>query len=289
MLGRCRDLLYGGSVLVAAVQTATTLDVEENRRLVEKLIGEAADAGATLVLFPEATMCTFGDASVDLAAVAEPLDGPFVDVLSGCARRHDVTVVAGMFERADTRADAGRVHNTTVAVGPAGLTAAYRKVHLFDALGARESARVAPGDPAEAPVVFGVDGLRAGILTCYDLRFPESARTLVDQGAELLLVPAHWYGGPGKAEVWEVLVAARAIESTAYVVAAGKPAPECVGTSMVVDPAGRVLTRLGRRGEGTATAEVSAARVAEVRSTLPVLEHRRFGVHPLLATPNPAV
>ena len=263
-------------MLVAAVQMATTLDVEENRRLVEKRIGEAAGTGAKLVVFPEATMCTFGDASVDLGRFAEALDGPFVETLKSAARRNEVTVVAGMFERAGDP----RAYNTTVAVGPDGLIGAYRKVHLFDALGARESARIAPGDPASAPVVFTLDGLTAGILTCYDLRFPEMARALVDRGADVVVMGAHWYAGPGKADVWQVLVRARAIESTAYVVAAGKPEPECVGTAMVVDPVGAVLAVLPGDADDVAVADLSAERVAEVRAALPVLEHRRFTVIP---------
>lgn len=265
-------------VRVAAVQVATTLDVEENRRLVADRIGAAAGAGAELVVFPEATMCTFGDAAVDLAGVAEPLDGPFVGALLAAAARHGVTVVAGMFEAGPTPT---RPFNTVVVAGPAGeLLGSYRKLHLFDALGAKESARLDAGDPGSGIVVFDAGEMVAGVMTCYDLRFPEMARALVDRGATLLVLPAHWYAGPGKAEVWETLVRARAIESTAYVVAAGKPEPEGVGRSMVVDPLGVVLAALGADDDGVALAEVTASRAAEVRSVLPVLEHRRFDVVP---------
>ena len=247
---------------VAAVQTATSLDPVENRRLVLDRVGAAAGDGAALVVFPEGTMCTFGPGSFDLSQVAEDLDGPFVDAVCSAAARHGVVVVAGMFERSS---EPGRVHNTVVAVGPDGLLGAYRKVHLFDALGAKESLRVVPGDPGDL-LVFPAGDLVVGVMTCYDLCFPE-----------LLVLPTHWYAGPGKAEVFDVLVRASAIESTAYMVAAGKPGPECVGRSTVVDPAGQVLDLLG---DGTAVAELSAARVAEVRAALPVLEHRRFGVRP---------
>jgi predicted amidohydrolase len=140
---------------------------------------------------------------------------------------------------------------------------------------------VAPGDPASSPPVFTVGEMTAGIITCYDLRFPELARVLVDRGATLLCVPAHWYNGPGKAEVWSTLVRARAIEETAYVVAAGKPEDECVGRSTVVDPMGAVLVALGGKEDGElAVADVAAQRVAEARRVLPVLEHRRFAVVP---------
>lgn len=272
---------------VAAVQVAVGLDPGENRRLVTHRLDEAAGAGATLVVFPEATMAAFGPASFDLSSVAEGLDGPFVTALSDGAARHGVTVVAGMFERAGegsaggTAAGGGRVYNTVVVVGPDGMRGAYRKVHLFDALGAMESDRVVAGDPVRGIVTATIgEGIVLGVMTCYDLRFPESARALVDRGATLLALPAHWYNGPGKAEVWETLVRARAIESTAYVVAAGKPEDEAVGRSMIVDPLGEVLVELGGKDDDIAYADVSSSRVSAVRSMLPVLEHRRFGVTP---------
>lgn len=241
-------------------------------------VGAAARGGAELAVFPEATMVTFGDASFDLSSVAEPLDGPFVTAVAGEAARHGVTVVAGMFERGPRP---GRAFNTVVVVGPGGLLAAYRKLHLFDALGARESDRVAAGDPTGGTVTVPLaEGLVLGVMTCYDLRFPESARALVDRGATVLALPAHWYNGPGKAEVWATLVRARAIESTAYVVAAGKPEDEAVGRSMVVDPLGEVLVELGGKEEDIAFADISPARVSAVRTMLPVLEHRRFGIVP---------
>ncbi len=297
---------------VAAVQVATGSDPEENRRLVSDRLGAAAHDGAALVVFPEATMATFGGPTFDLSSVAEPLDGPFVTTLAEEAARHGVVVVAGMFERGPgdgTNADAGvgadagagaeagvgagprsgrstsrsfdRAFNTVVVVGPGGLLAAYRKLHLFDALGARESDRMAAGDPASGIVTVPLDGgLVLGVMTCYDLRFPEVARALVDRGATVIALPAHWYNGPGKAEVWETLVRARAIESTAYVVAAAKPEDEAVGRSMVVDPLGEILVELGGKEEDNAYADISTARVSATRTMLPVLEHRRFDIVP---------
>lgn len=262
---------------VAAVQFATGLDPAENRRLATERIAAAADAGAELLVLPEATMCSFGDPAFDLASVAEPLDGPFVGAIRAAAGRHHVTVVAGMFERS---AEPHRAYNTAVAVGPDGVLASYRKIHLFDALGGAESERLVPGDPEKDVVTFPLGGWQVGLMICYDLRFPELARALCDAGATLVCLPAHWYPGPGKAEVWETLVAARAIENTAYVVAAGKPMPDAVGRSRVVDPGGAVLAALGGAEEGSAVADLSPARLAEVRTVLPLLEHRRFRVEP---------
>jgi predicted amidohydrolase len=273
---------YREHVRVAAVQVATGFDPEENRRLVADRLDAAAHDGATVVVFPEATMVTFGDAAFDLSSVAETLDGPFVSLLAERAGRHGITVVAGMFERTtEPEADGHvrRVFNSVVVVGPAGLLGAYRKLHLFDALGARESDKVRPGDPSGGLVVVPLsEGLVLGVMTCYDLRFPEMARALVDRGATVIALPAHWYNGPGKAEVWTTLVRARAIESTAYVVAAGKPEDEAVGHSMIVDPLGVVLSELGGKEEEAAIADISSARVTAVRTMLPVLDHRRFDV-----------
>jgi predicted amidohydrolase len=204
-----------------------------------------------------------------------------VTSLCAAARELRVTVVAGMFEPSGA---AGRVFNTVVVVGPFGLLGAYRKFHLFDALGWRESDRFVAGDPQlDETVTFtagAAEELTVGVMNCYDLRFPEMARQLVDRGASVLLEPANWIAGPGKGDVFETLVRARAIESTAYVVAAAKPAPECAGRSMIVDPAGVVLARLGEDEEGIVAADLALERVEEVRAVLPVLENRRFAVVP---------
>ena len=265
---------YAGRMRAAVVQLASGPDRAATRERSVAAARRAASEGADLVVLPEAAMADFGRPGRDLTSSAEPLDGPFVGALHELARHTGITTVAGMFEPSP---EPGRVYNTLVVVGPAGLRGAYRKCHLFDALGWRESAQVTAGDPG-ALVCVEVGGMVCGVMTCYDLRFPEMARALVDRGAEVLVEAAHFVAGPGKTDVWRTLVAARAIESTAYVVAAAKPAPECVGHSMVVDPAGLVLTELAGAGEGVAVADLVPGRLAEVRRALPVLSHRRFSV-----------
>ncbi len=142
--------------------------------------------------------------------LAEPLDGPFVAALR--AHAAGMVVLAGTVVPGD-----GRAVNTVVAVRDGALVGGYRKVHLYDAFGQRESDRLEPGPPDAPPLVVDVDGLAVGVLTCYDLRFPESARRLVDAGAQVVVVPAAWAAGPLKADHWLTLLRARAIESTAYV------------------------------------------------------------------------
>jgi deaminated glutathione amidase len=263
-------------VRVAVGQFFCGFDKEANLARAVDAARRAAEQGAALLVLPEATMAGFGDGSTDLLALAEELDGPFATGLAKAAATYDVTVVAGMFE---VSAAPGRVHNTVVAVGPGGPLGHYRKYHLFDALGWRESDRVAAGDPGiDEPLVFAVGGLSVGVMNCYDLRFPEMARVLVDRGATVLATPANWIAGPGKAETWATLLRARAIESTAYVVAAAKPGPECAGHSMVVDPAGVVLAELGADEDALAVADLAPERVAAVRQAVPVLANRRFVV-----------
>jgi predicted amidohydrolase len=159
-----------------------------------------------------------------------------------------------------------------------GILAVYRKEHLYDAFGQTESDWVEPGDPGE-PATFVLGGLRFGLMTCYDLRFPELARTLVDADADVLVVPAEWVRGPLKEHHWTTLLAARAIENTMYVVAADHPTPIGVGHSQVVDPQGVVLAGVGT-GEGIAVAALERAAIDRVRAVNPSLRVRRYAVVP---------
>ena len=141
-------------------------------------------------------------------------------------------------------AGTGRVFNTLVAVRDGAIVAAYRKLHLYDAFSAKESTNVQPGE--EIPGLVEITGLRVGMMTCYDLRFPEMARRLVIDGAELIALPAAWVRGLGKEAHWEVLVTARALENTCYVVAVGECGERNIGASMVVDPLGVAVARAAR-------------------------------------------
>jgi predicted amidohydrolase len=268
-----------GPVRVAVAQFASTHDKARNVGRAREAVRAAGAVGAVLVVLPEATMYPFGRPEDGLLDAAEPIDGPFAASLAEAAADAGVTLVAGMFE---TVPGEQRVSNTVLAVGPAGPLGHYRKLHLFDALGWRESDRVRPGDPAdpEALLTFDLGGLTIGVLTCYDLRFPELSRALVDAGATALALPSAWVAGPLKEYQWRTLAAARAIENTTYVLAADQPPPDFAGHSMVIDPMGVVLAQVGEV-DGLAVAEVSSARVADVRRTLPVLAHRRYAVQPI--------
>ena len=272
-----------GSVRAAVCQLASTADPADNRSAAVRAVAEGASRGAELVVLPEAMQRSFDPPDADLSADAETLDGPFVAALGEAAAREGVTVVAGMFE---TVPHTKKVHNSLVIVSAGGLVARYRKLHLYDALGWRESDRVVAGTPTEdASVVVSVAEHRIGVMTCYDVRFPEVARMLVDAGATVLVVPAAFVQGPGKAEQWRVLLQARAMENTAYVVAADQPGPDYTGLSMIVRPAGHVMTSLDESASGVAVAELSVEVTAKVRRALPLLEARRFEVR---ARPDPS-
>jgi predicted amidohydrolase len=259
---------------VAVAQFAPIADTDANLRRIRRLSAQATARGARFVVFPEYAAYFVDPLDESLAEHSEPLDGPFTDALRAIARESGVTLVAGMAESAD----GGGVHNTAVAVSESGIVASYRKEHLYDAFGQRESRWIVPGDPAP-PRLFDVDGLRCGILTCYDLRFPESARIVADAGADVIAIPAEWVRGPRKEDQWQTLLRARAIENALYVAAADQPPPLAVGLSAVIDPEGVVLAGVGT-SEGVAVAAVDRVQLDRVRTRNPVLESRRYRVVP---------
>ncbi len=256
----------GGEVRVALWQHASSTDPAENRQALSDL---EVPGGTDLVVLPEAFARDFGEPGSPLAEYAEPLDGPFVTAVEAAAAQHGAAVIGGMFERSG---DPERPYNTLVLAG-AGELAAYRKIHLYDSFGNRESDRVTPG-PTE-PTVHDIGGIRFGLMTCYDLRFPELGRALSAAGAEALVLPAAWVAGPGKVAQWQTLVRARAIENVCWVVAAAQPGPRYCGHSMVVAPTGDVVAQAAD-GEAWVTADLDVASVTTAREWNPSLSNRRM-------------
>lgn len=264
------------TIAVAVAQFAPTADVDDNLDRIDRLVARATDRGADLVLLPEYSSYFVDPFDTSLAAHAQDLDGAFTTGLQRIAGRHGAHVVAGMVERS---ADAARVHNTVIAVSETGMVASYRKLHLYDAFGQRESDWIEPGRIV-SPETFEVAGLRFALMTCYDLRFPEVARTLVDAGADVILVPAEWVRGPLKEHHWRTLVHARAIENTVFVAAADHPPPLGVGASMIVDPQGVELAGVGTATD-VAVAHLDPEAIDRVRRINPALSLRRFAVVPI--------
>jgi deaminated glutathione amidase len=271
-------------IRVAAVQMSSQARLESNLARMAEQVARAADAGARLVLLPE-SFAYLGDER-GKRAIAEALsrtesatDGPMTRALRIAACQHKVWLIAGGIP--EQSGDRDRPYNSCVVFAPDGAIAArYHKIHLFDVdvgdgVRSRESAATSPGTE---PVVATLDrpALKVGLSVCYDLRFPELYRRLVDGGAELLVVPAAFTLATGK-DHWLALLRARAIESQCYLLAAaqwGKHGRRLTsGKSCLVDPWGDVVAQASE-GEGIVTGEVDLDYLAAVRKSLPALEHR---------------
>jgi predicted amidohydrolase len=265
---------------VAVVQLSSQSDVNENLARVHALVTAAAKDGAELVALPE--NFAFMGEEEEKRKIAEKIggDGPISSALARAAREAKTFVVAGGMPEAS--ADAARPFNTSVLVAPDGSVAAtYRKVHLFDvdlADGTKllESRATSAGSE---PVVADVGSVKLGMTICYDVRFPELYRKLVDRGVRVVTVPAAFTLTTGK-DHWHVLLRARAIENQVFVLAPAQHGTHArgrrtYGKSLVVDPWGDVLAQCGE-GEGYAIARLDFGAQDRVRASLPCLAHRRL-------------
>ena len=261
---------------IAVAQFAPGADSAANLETMRLLATTAVSRGARLVVFPEYSAYFTPAMDASWLTAAEPLDGPFATALAALATDLGAHIVAGMLE---TTEDPARLSNTLVAFSPDGaLVAKYRKTHLYDAFGQKESDWVVPG-ALDAPEVFALGELTVGLQTCYDLRFPEVTRRIVDAGADVVLLPSEWVRGPLKEHHWRTLLTARAIENTIYLAAADHTPPVGAGNSMVVDPMGVELVTIGEISD-VAVAWLDPARIAAVRVTNPALALRRYTVAP---------
>lgn len=266
---------------VGVVQMTSTGDVDANMDTVHRLVGEAASRGARLVLVPECF--AYLGPEKGKVAIAESLEkgGPILDRCRRAARDAGIDVVYGGFwEKADAP---DKVRNACVYMRADGsIAAVYRKIHLFD-VDLQDGTKLLESETVEAgsdTVVTDAPFGRLGLSVCYDLRFPELYRRLVDEGAIALAIPAAFTLTTGK-DHWHVLLRARAIEQQCYVLAAAQTGHHygkrwSYGHALIVDPWGTVLAECGE-GEGVAVAEIDPTYVAKVRSAVPSLAHRRLG------------
>ena len=263
---------------VAVVQMRSGADVAANLATAERLLDQAAAAGATLAVLPE-NFAAMNPGPARHAHAERPGDGPRQRALGAAARRNGLWLVAGTLP---LHADAGRVRAACLVFDASGAAVArYDKIHLFDVdvpggESHRESAATEPG--AGLTVVDTPVG-RLGLSVCYDLRVPELYRGLVAQGATLFAVPAAFTATTGAAH-WEVLLRARAIEDQCFVLAAAQHGEHpggrrTHGDSMIVDPWGAVLARQPA-GEGVVCADIDPAGLVGLRRSFPVLVHRRL-------------
>lgn len=256
-------------VRVALHQFAVGSDKRENLLRVVSLV-ESVDAD--LHVFPEYLMGV-GESGVTrehVHSAAEPLDGEFAARIVEKSGELGSAVAFSMFLR-----EGGGVYNAAVLASRGKVVSLYRKVHLFDAFGYRESSIFSPGGDVS---VAELGEYRVGLAVCFDLRFPELFRAMALRGADLFVVPSAWYRGPYKVEQWAALTTARAHENVAFLVAVDQTGRFFAGHSTVVTPFGHRLVDLGE-GEKSMVVELDPSEVREARKTIPVLELLRLDLY----------
>ena len=266
---------------IAAIQMSSGNDLDENLQNAGRLLEEARANGCVLAVLPE-NFAFIGRHDSDKLGVAENDGaGPIQEFLARTAARHSMWIVAGSLPLKTP--DTALCYGASYVFDAEGrAVSCYRKIHLFDVdlpdrdESYRESASMDPGDePASIDTPVGVLGLSI----CYDLRFPELYRRLVDVGAELFSIPAAFTFATGTAH-WHTLLRARAIENLAYVIAAGQHGTHpngrtTFGHSLIVDPWGRILAEQ-EAGDGVVVAKVDTGLPRKLRAEFPVLRHRRL-------------
>jgi predicted amidohydrolase len=261
---------------IALAQIASATEKAKNLKLAQVLISEAKNKGARLIAFPEFLMAfsPSSQSAEELTQIAETLNGPFVTSLGEAARSQGIDVLATIYE---TSKVPRRVYDTAIWINANGkLAGFYRKLHLYDALGFKESDKFVPGDEIAPPVI--TDMGQYGIMICYDLRFPELSRILTLMGANVLLAPSGWVQGEMKVEHWHTMVRARALENGCYVIAPDQVGNIYIGHSMVVDPFGKIVVDM-KDEEGLALTDLDLTSVTEIRDKLPLLKNRRVDIY----------
>lgn len=263
----------------ALVQMKSSVNKEQNLAYSLELINEAAKNKARLICFPEFQMAYSPPEQKPeaLHKIAEKINGNFISTLSYSAKQNKINVIATIYEVINTNKQNHKVFDTAIIINDLGkLQSVYRKVHLYDALGFKESKKLVAGSIIEKPTRTSVGNL--GLLICYDMRFPEISRILTVNGASILASPSAWVAGFMKQEHWEIMVKARAIENGVYVIAPNQVGNIYCGHSMVIDPFGSTLVDMGNR-EGIEIIDIDSSRIDTIRRTLPLLMNRRTDVY----------
>ncbi|RPJ31306.1 MAG: carbon-nitrogen hydrolase family protein [Nitrosopumilales archaeon] len=263
----------------ALVQMKSSVNKEQNLAYSLELINEAAKDKARLICFPEFQMAYSPPEQKPeaLHKIAEKIKGNFVSTLSYSAKQNKINVIATIYEIINTNKQNHKVFDTAIIINDLGkLKSVYRKIHLYDALGFKESKKLVAGSIIERPTRTSVGNL--GLLICYDMRFPEISRILTVNGASILASPSAWVAGFMKQEHWEIMVKARAIENGVYIIAPNQVGNIYCGHSMVIDPFGSTLADMGNR-EGIEIIDIDSSRIDTIRRTLPLLMNRRTDVY----------
>lgn len=261
---------------ISVVQMKAHTDKERNLATILEYIKLASRRGSKMCAFPEFMMfySPSTQSSGDLAGLAEKITGQFVSSISEAARENSIEVVGTFYEKSPK---AGRVFDTAFFMDKSGrIVTSYRKIHLYDALGFKESAKLYPGSSVATPANSSAG--KIGMMICYDLRFPEMSRMLASSGSEILAIPSAWVKGKMKEEHWIAINKTRAVENGCYVVAPDQVGNVYCGRSLVVDPFGRIILDMKKR-EGLGTVDISSVLVRETRKKLPLLKNRRTDIY----------
>jgi predicted amidohydrolase len=264
---------------IAVVQFKASTNKDSNLKKILDYISKAANNKAELVAFPE-FMMFYTDSSQSpkqLASMAESINDNFINSIANAAKENRIQVVGSFYEKSDKK---NHVYDTSFVIDKSGkVVSTYRKIHLYDALGFRESDKMTPGSKIAKPVKTSIG--RVGMMICYDLRFPEMSRMLASSGSEVLVVPSAWVKGEMKEEHWLTLNKTRAIENGCYVIAPDHVGNIYCGRSVVVNPYGKILLDMKKK-QGIGYAEIDLKKIKQIRKVLPLLKNRRTDVYPNL-------
>ncbi len=251
-------------------------DKKNNLKKILRYISQAARRDAKLCAFPEFMMCytPSSQSATDLADTSEKINGEFVSSISEEAKKNSIQVIGTLYEKSPKP---NRVYDTSFLIGKNGkVITTYRKIHLYDALGFKESSKLYPGSKIVKPVKTSAG--KMGMMICYDLRFPEMSRILASSGSEILVVPSAWVKGKMKEEHWITINKTRAIENGCYVISPDQVGNIYCGRSLVVDPYGKILLDMKKK-EGIGIVDISLDEVKQVRQKLPLLQNRRTDIY----------
>jgi predicted amidohydrolase len=263
---------------VAVVQFCASTQKNDNLEKILNYIDKAANKGAQLCTLPEFMMfyTTSKQSPKELAEQAETINGKFVSAIARAAKKNSIQVIGTIYEKSKRK---NRVYDTAFLINKSGkLLSTYRKIHLYDALGFKESNKLEPGTKITKPAMTNLG--KVGMLICYDLRFPEISRLLVTSGSEILVVPSAWVQGKMKEEHWITINKTRAIENGCYVIAPDQVGNIYCGRSLVIDPFGKILLDMKKR-QGIGFVDISIDKIRQTRKILPLLQNRRTDVYSL--------
>lgn len=258
---------------IALIQLKTSIHKNQNLKKILEYIKYAAKNHADVCIFPEFMMFYYDPKYISISNFAESINGSFIKQISYAAKSKSINIIGTFYEKSNT----SKVYDTAFFIDKYGtVITTYRKIHLYDAFGFKESDYILPGSKIMNPINTGIGKL--GMLICYDLRFPEISRILTVRGSEILVIPSAWINGYMKEQHWLAINKTRAIENGCYVIASNQVGNIYCGRSLVVDPMGKILLDMKKR-ENIKFVNVCIEKIRHTRKKLPLLKHRRPDVY----------